>query len=149
MSGGDIAGIVIASVFFAVLCFPPAIFLLSLQVDKTFSGVVVIYQKSCPVCAKLLSDHENTDGVVFLCVSSVPRSAVSIADAKSQLETFHTGGRVTVGTSASKHAADYVLSLVNTYGFDMRVPFCVRVHNSRPDTDSAVTGYPNSILAPP
>ena len=114
MSSGDIVGIIIASVFFAVLCFPPAIFLLSLQEDKRFSGVVVIYQKSCPVCAKLLSDHENTDGVVFLCVSSVPRSAVSIADAKSQLETFHTGG-ARDGGHISVEARSGLRALISEY----------------------------------
>ena len=149
MNKGDILAFIVSILFFLMLGLSPALFLGSLKAEYPFNGIIVLYEDSCPASAELLRDHHGTEGVVFVKISDVPRSTVSITDAKSQAETFHTGARVVVGTSASKQAAEYVLSLVTKYGFDMRMPLCIRVHNNEPDPQSAVIGYPNSILARP
>ena len=145
----DIVQFIVAFLFFLMLGFPPAVFLATLKIEDPFTGVIVLYEDSCPASVELMRDHHDTQGVIFVKVSDVPRSTVSITDAKSQAETFHSGARVTVGTSASKQAAEYVLSLVAQYGFDMCIPLCIRVYNNKPDRDSAVVGYPNSILSRP
>lgn len=136
---------IVAGVFAILMCLSALLFLCFNE--KEFAdGVVVIYHNSCMGSVKLLEQHKHRNDIWFINIADVPRSNISIADARARLETFHTGFRVQSGTVTSKTAAEHVLSLVEKFGFGMRVPYCVRIKDNVVMKSSGVTGYPNSIL---
>lgn len=136
---------IVAGIFATLMCLSALLFIVMKQKEFT-DGIVVIYHNSCMGSVKLLEDHMHRDDVLFINIADVPRCNISIADAKARMETFHTGLRVQTGTMTSKTAAEHVLGLVEKFGFDMRVPYCVRMHNNVAMKLSGVTGYPNNIL---
>ena len=136
----------IVAALFAILMCLSAILFLCFNEKEFADGIVVIYHNSCMGSVKLLEKHKHRGDILFINIADVPRSNISIADAKARQETFHTGFRVQSGTITSKTAAEYVLSLVERFGFGMRVPYCVRIENNVAMKLSGVIGYPNNIL---
>ena len=137
---------IVAAIFAILLCLSALLFL-CLNEKEFADGIVVIYHDYCMGSVKLLNDHKHRDDILFINIANVPRSNISIADAKARQETFHTGFRVQSGTITSKTAAEHVLGLVERFGFDMSVPYCVRIENNVAMKSSGVTGYPNNILS--
>ena len=136
---------IVAGVFAILMCLSALLFL-CFNEKEVADGIVVIYHNSCIGSVKLLEQHKHRKDILLINIADVPRSNISIADARARQETFHTGFRVQSGTVTSKTAAEHVLNLVERFGFGMRTPYCVRIKDNVAMKLSGVTGYPNNIL---